>query len=51
MILYHNLDGAAHFFILFAPFVVQLQGFLNSKISFGGAGSLVHIRLTLKLPH
>ena len=33
MILYHNLDGAAHFFILFASFVVQLQGFLNSKIS------------------
>ena len=33
MILYHNLDGAAHFFILFASFVVQLQGFLNSKIN------------------
>ena len=25
MVLYHNLDGAAHFFVLFASLVVQLQ--------------------------
>ena len=32
MVLYHNLDGATHFFILFASLVVQLQGFLDSKL-------------------
>ena len=37
MVLYHNLDGATHFFILFASLVVQLQGFLDSNIStYGG---------------
>ena len=51
MILYHNLDAAAHLFVLFASLVVQLQCFLNSKIGDKYDVSTLKSRPTWRPPH